>query len=653
VDATFAPVLNGNVRALAVQADGKIVVGGEFTHANGVSRPSIARLNADGTTDATFNAGSGFESSFGGTSWPEILVIQPDGKILAAGPFSGVNGVPYPSGLARLNADGSRDATFKPELATFTSGPMTLAVALQADGKILIGGTFVAVNGTPRDKIARLNADGSLDTSFSTALLEANAAAGVRVTNIAVQRDGRIVIAGNFERVNGDDRWDVAILNANGSSFENSIWSQTGAVRNPPNPFRTVENMYLGPNDRIYFITRIGSSIQLRVANSDGSIRPGASESAAFAGASAFAALPGADESFIIGGQFNIGGRPNIVRLRENNNIDSSFPNVGTDLAVRALARQQDGKVLLGGDFTSVGGTSGAKLARVSVPAPKRAKYFDFDGDGRDDVSVYRPSNNTWYFIYSSQNRFDLTKFGDPGDLPVPGDYDLDGRTDVAIYRPSNSAWWMREAANGTAKSLGTWGQAGDIPSRFDRTHEGNAIPVVYRPSQGVHYLLFGGSQGSFTYHTPTGTAGDQPVAGDFDGDDAPDAAVFRPSTGEWVIASSDAYRNVRMFNWGTAGDIAVAGDYDGDRRTEVAVWRPSDGNWYIGNTATGLVQVHTWGVATDRPVPADYDGDNITDVAVFRPSNGTWYIKGSLLGFYTVQFGAEGDIPLPSAFIR
>ena len=143
--------------ALAVQPDGKVLIGGNFTTVGGTARSSIARLNADGSLDTTFDPGVGVSSNV------RAMALQPDGKVLIGGWFATVAGTNR-NHIARLNADGSLDASFDPGAGA--SGTV-YDIVVQADGKVLIGGAFNTVDGVARNRIARLNADGSLDTSFN------------------------------------------------------------------------------------------------------------------------------------------------------------------------------------------------------------------------------------------------------------------------------------------------------------------------------------------------------------------------------------------------------------------------------------------------------------------------------------------------------
>jgi uncharacterized delta-60 repeat protein len=203
LDTSFATGtnLNNNVKALAVQADGKVLIGGDFTSYNTTSRNRIARLNTDGSLDVNFDPGSGVDATV------NAIVIQADGKILVGGNFSTINGVNHAS-IARLNANGSLDTTFNPG-----SGALfwVNSIALQADGNILIGGPFTSYNGTARKGIARLNSAGSLDATFNP-----GTGANDWVNSVALAQDGKIVIGGIFTNFNGAILNHLARLGANG-----------------------------------------------------------------------------------------------------------------------------------------------------------------------------------------------------------------------------------------------------------------------------------------------------------------------------------------------------------------------------------------------------------------------------------------------------
>jgi uncharacterized delta-60 repeat protein len=199
----------GTVNALALQSDGKILVGGNFSDYDGVSIGRIARLNADGTLDAGFVTGSGFGGAV------NALALQSDGKILVGGNFSDYDGVSIGDAIARLNADGTLDTGFVTG-SGFNNG--VLSFALQSDGKILVGGGFNMYDGTPiGDAIARLNADGTLDTGFVTGSGFIGLKGVGAVYALSPQPNGKILVGGSFNDYDGVVIRNIARLNADGT----------------------------------------------------------------------------------------------------------------------------------------------------------------------------------------------------------------------------------------------------------------------------------------------------------------------------------------------------------------------------------------------------------------------------------------------------
>jgi hypothetical protein len=281
---------------------------------------------------------------------------------------------------------------------------------------------------------------------------------------------------------------------------------------------------------------------------------------------------------------------------------------------------------------------------------PAKNTAFDYDGDARADVSVFRPAGGTWY-LQESTAGFTGVNWGLPTDRIIPADYDGDGKADIAVYRPSEGNWYILRSSNGTLFAV-NFGISEDLPSPgyFD-TEDGVEV-TVYRPSTGTWWIR---TTAGPIFSARFGISEDKPVVGDFDGDGRSDLCVFRPSNGTWYYSTDlvDPSHNYVATQWGVSTDLVTPGDFDGDAITDLTVYRPSSGTWFILSSKNpGFYYYSQFGVSEDIPTAADFDGDAIADIAVFRPSSGVWYRRNSATGFFfAVQFGTNGDRPTPAAF--
>ncbi len=284
---------------------------------------------------------------------------------------------------------------------------------------------------------------------------------------------------------------------------------------------------------------------------------------------------------------------------------------------------------------------------------------FDFTGDSRADIAVYREGasptlGSFWHLRDSNNTNYQSIQFGSGGDKPVPADYNGDNMIEVAVWRPSNGTWYTSTNA---AINYGAfaWGTNGDIPIPGDFDGDGKADYAVYRPSNGVWYVLRS-SDGGFQSQQ-FGTSTDKPLRGDFDGDGKTDYAFYRPgatatANSFWHIKQSSNGAEI-ITQFGLGEDKAVPADYDGDVKTNIAVFRPSTSTWFTSTNPAINYGAVVWGTAGDVPAPADYDRDGKADLAVFRPSGGNWYILRSMdMSLLSEHWGQAGDKPVSASFI-
>ncbi len=355
LDASFdsGSGFNSSVQCLSLQPDGKILVGGFFTNYNGTEQNRIVRLNTDGSLDPNFNSGSGFNNT------PLSFALSADGKILVGGSFVSYDGITR-MGVARLDPNGHLDSGFDP--GSGSGGSRVEAIALQADGKLLVGGLFNIFNGVARNRIARLNADGSLGAGF-----EAGTGFNDLISAAAPQADGKILVGGNFSSYNNVTRNRIVRLNADGS-LDNSFDPGSGFDNN------SITSIALQPDGKLLvggWFSRFNDTIRRYITrlNTDGSLDASFDPGGGFNGPVEVLVLQ-PDGKILVGGRFtnfNNTWRNQIARLHEDGSLDISF-DLGSGFdggRVHALTLQADGKILVGGFFTSYNGTARNWIARL------------------------------------------------------------------------------------------------------------------------------------------------------------------------------------------------------------------------------------------------------------------------------------------------
>jgi len=593
-DTTFVtPNPSGIVNQIIPLPDGKFVITGAFDLVGGITRRRVARLNADFTVDESFDAGITSGNGVGRGA------LMPDGKIVL-GISSAISW-----GVYRLNTNGTIDNSFvEPELNSIASRVVYDA----ASNKMYVIGGFNTVNGVARRGMVRLNFDGSVDPTFQPLSISGT---GTPYDVIALP-DGKVYLAGTTQGLGGETgRNYIARFNNNGTVDPTFAAVTFGTGTNPG-----VYAMEVLPSGKVLI-------------------------------AGAFPTVNGQD-------------RMNMARLNADGTLDTSFRNmiVGTTASSfngpAYIDQIGEGKYFVGGSFTSVDGTTRNRIARITL-ADEITSDFDFDGDGKADIGVFRESDRNWYVRRSSDGTMAAQNWGLPTDILTPADYDGDGKTDIAVWRdepgnPDKATFYILKSSSLTVDTQ-QFGRTGDDPTVVsDYDGDGKADLAVFRTGTG---------QGHFYYRSldapvnswvgaPWGIVGDKPLVGDYNGDGRADFAVYRPSTGFWYIQENGT-ENVRYTQWGIATDKLVPADYDGDSKTDLAVFR--NGIWYILSSADGSVLYGNFGLASDIPVPADYDGDSKADLAVFR--NGMWWLSQSTSGIAAHSFGIAGDEPIPSVYVE
>jgi uncharacterized delta-60 repeat protein len=347
---------NGTVSDLIVLPDDRILIGGDFTSFNGVACGKLAMLNPDGTLDATFNAGGA-----GPNYQVQKVFRQTDGYFVIAGRFTQFNGTPYER-IVRLDANGGIDPSFNvgygfQGFSDFMGGYISYirSINQQPDGKLLIGGTFVGYDSIPSNGLVRIMPDGGFDATFNVGSgIAGTSNDQTRITHIEILPDGRMMLCGNFQSYNGQVSPGIARISADGS-FDPGFNVGTGYGSGCGKSFALADGELLALGSSTYN----GSPVSyLAVLDSNGTyVSAFNAGSGPNAGIGHFLPLP--NGQFVAIGSFTTFDglqRNKMALLEANATVVPGFREpTGFDGYLTAIEAQADGKAMVGGSFTRNG----------------------------------------------------------------------------------------------------------------------------------------------------------------------------------------------------------------------------------------------------------------------------------------------------------
>lgn len=686
--------------------DGSIIAGGRFVTINLRGDFYLRKFTPSGTADTSFGTNGFVRTNFhlrndgvDGNDTPQILKVQPDGKIVFAGQCIVFGPDFFNFGqdacVVRYNANGTLDSSFGGFPVLSSNGPNQTAsipidpgkvifqtgikangqfrgtngvyydMAIQPDGKIvLVGETQDEIAplgqfGEPSFRrgaiIVRLNPNGSLDTTFGSngiarwSAPEAHPGCSTYPANyqprnflaMRLQPDGRIIAVGY------NSTKDCSGASATGNRFVVTRWTANGQLETVRHFDNNTDYTFQDERAAAVHLTRDASKILV-----SGSYRN-------------LSGVPAGRQ------------KPTLIRLNIGDlSLDTSFGNGGivqhaipgnsyqaASLNVKAIL--PDGRIICTDENFNPG-----RIVRLNPDGSSDQSFGNESFDGilpRGRLRVFVPTFNGFtnplepgQILVRPNGRINLIGGSFSGRAAVSqqntvfengpyADFTNDGSAEISVYRPSEGNWHqLNSTTNGY--SVSKWGIATDKLAPADYDGDGRTDLAVFR--DGVWYVSR--SSNAQVQIVNFGLPGDLPRPGDFDGDGLADISVFRPSNGTWYRLNS-SNGSFGAIQFGANGDVPMLGDYDSDGRTDFTIFRPSTSRWFTFRSSDNQVSENAFGSPGDIPVNGDFHGDSRSDLAVFRPSNRTWYIARPTgipgQNFDAVQFGLATDVPVPADY--